>query len=139
MAALTDELEVMGTVVTLSLFDESHLDEAACRRAFAAAGAVLHEADRVFSTYKADSPMSRLRRGELSLGEAPPEMAEVLDLCRVAREATGGWFDPWAMPDGVDPTGLVKGWAAGRALRALMESRPNGERPPIGHSPPLRL
>ena len=46
-------------------------------------------------------------------------MAEVLALCRTAREMSHGWFDPWAMPGGVDPTGLVKGWAAQRALEAL--------------------
>ena len=34
----------------------------------------------------------------------------------MARELSGGWFDPWAMPGGVDPTGYVKGWAAQRAL-----------------------
>ncbi len=60
--------------------------------------------------------MSRVRRGELALSDAPPEVAEVLELCRKARDASDGWFDPWAMPGGVDPTGLVKGWAAGRAL-----------------------
>ena len=46
-------------------------------------------------------------------------MAEVLELCRKAREISRGWFDPWAMPGGVDPTGYVKGWAAQRALEAL--------------------
>jgi thiamine biosynthesis lipoprotein len=30
-----------------------------------------------------------------------------------------GWFDPWALPGGVDPTGYVKGWAAQSALNAL--------------------
>jgi thiamine biosynthesis lipoprotein len=66
--------------------------------------------------------MSRLRRGELALHDAPPEMAEVLERCAYARRATGGWFDPWAMPGGVDPTGLVKGWAAQRALADLEEA-----------------
>jgi thiamine biosynthesis lipoprotein len=37
--------------------------------------AVLHEADRVFSTYRADSPVSRLRRGESGLEDCPPEVA----------------------------------------------------------------
>ena len=46
-------------------------------------------------------------------------MAGVLDGCRAARGASCGWFDPWAMPGGVDPTGYVKGWAAQRALEAL--------------------
>jgi thiamine biosynthesis lipoprotein len=43
----------------------------------------------------------------------------VLDLCTVARHQSRGWFDPWAMPGGVDPTGLVKGWAARNALRRI--------------------
>jgi thiamine biosynthesis lipoprotein len=46
-------------------------------------------------------------------------VADVLSRCAVARELSGGWFDPWAMPGGVDPTGLVKGWAAQRALAAF--------------------
>jgi FAD:protein FMN transferase len=88
----------------------------ALRRALA----TLHNADHVFSTWKADSPMSRLRRGEIRLEQAPREIAEVLALCENARDASGGWFDPWRLPGGVDPTGLVKGWAAQRALGMLM-------------------
>jgi thiamine biosynthesis lipoprotein len=49
----------------------------------------------------------------------PPEFAEVLAECHAAKAASGGWFDPWAMPGGFDPTGLVKGWATERALEAL--------------------
>jgi thiamine biosynthesis lipoprotein len=112
-------LEVMGTVITIDLYTDpsvpapatSDLIEAACRS--------LLDADEVFSTWKPDSPMSRLRRGEIALEDAPPEIAEVLDRCAEARERSGGWFDPWALPGGVDPTGLVKGWAAQRALGAL--------------------
>ena len=48
--------------------------------------------------------------------EGPPEVAEVLDLSAIAGDVSAGWFDPWAMPGGVDPTGFVKGWAAQRAL-----------------------
>jgi FAD:protein FMN transferase len=124
--SLTREVEVMGTIVTLSLFHASGIEGEAAEPYFDEATHVLHEADRVFSTYKHDSPISRLRRGEMALGEAPPEVAEVLDLCRHAREVTGGWFDPWAMPGGVDPTGLVKGWAAGRALEVLAAAGTDG-------------
>jgi FAD:protein FMN transferase len=63
--------------------------------------------------------MSRLRRGEITVPMAPPEVAEVLALCSAARELSRGWFDPWALPGRVDPTGYVKGWAAQRALAAL--------------------
>lgn len=81
--------------------------------------AVLHHVDQVFSTWQPDSPVSRLRRGEIDLDAAPPEVAWVLELCRRARDASGGWFDPWGLPGGVDPTGLVKGWAAELALAEL--------------------
>ncbi len=84
--------------------------------------AVLHHVDDVFSTWQPDSPVSRLRRGEIELDAAPPEVARVLDLCRRARTASGGWFDPWRVDGGVDPTGLVKGWAAELALAELRGS-----------------
>jgi FAD:protein FMN transferase len=76
-------------------------------------------ADTVFSTWRADSPMSQVRRGELLVTDAPPEIATVLALCADARRQTHGLFDPWAMAGGVDPTGLVKGWAAQAALAEL--------------------
>ena len=87
--------------------------------ALARAQAKLDWVDDVFSTYKPDSPVSRLRRGEITVDEAPPEVAEVLELCRRVRDASDGWFDPWNLPGGVDPTGLVKGWAAERAMDEL--------------------
>jgi thiamine biosynthesis lipoprotein len=46
-------------------------------------------------------------------------MALVLELCEQARVLSQGWFDPWAMPGGFDPTGLVKGWAVEQALAIL--------------------
>ena len=38
----------------------------------AEARSVLHRADDVFSTWKLDSPLSRLRRGEATLDQMPP-------------------------------------------------------------------
>jgi FAD:protein FMN transferase len=80
----------------------------------------LHRADDVFSIWKMESPLSRLRRGEIGVDDGPGELAEVLELCGSAREASGGWFDPWSIPGGVDPSGLVKGWAAQKALDDLV-------------------
>jgi thiamine biosynthesis lipoprotein len=80
----------------------------------------LHHVDRVFSTYRADSDISRLRRRELRLVDADPCVAEVLDLCAEAEHATGGHFS--ARRDGrIDPTGLVKGWAVEGASRRLRD------------------
>jgi len=109
---------VMGTVVSLTVAP-GDLGMAAVDAALAEAVESLHEAERIFSPWIADSPLSRLRRREITLGDAPPVLAEVLDTCRHLREATGGWFDPWAMPGGVDPSGMVKGWAAAGALARL--------------------
>ena len=46
-------------------------------------------------------------------------ISDVLELCRDARELSDGWFNPWGLAGGVDPTGYVKGWAAQRALEHL--------------------
>jgi thiamine biosynthesis lipoprotein len=110
--------EVMGTVVSFVLRADG-LSDGAVREAVQVACATLHRADAIFSTFKPDSPVSRLRRGEITQDEAPQEVRDVLALCRTARTLSGGWFDPWSMPGGVDPTGLVKGWAAARAADDL--------------------
>jgi FAD:protein FMN transferase len=116
--AVTHAEPVMGTVVSLTVVP-GDLPAAAARAAIGAACRTLHRADDVFSTWNPASPVSRLRRGEATLDMMPAEVAEVLALCRAARTASGGWFDPWAMPGGVDPTGLVKGWAVEQAADGL--------------------
>jgi thiamine biosynthesis lipoprotein len=95
------------------------LDEQALRAALELSCATLHEGDAQLSTWKPDSPISRIRRGELAIEDAPADVAQVLRRCAEARELSGGWFDPWRMPGGVDPTGLAKGWIAERALERL--------------------
>ena len=110
-------VHVMGTVVTIDLFGVC--DGVSVDASIQRARDVLHEADRIFSTYKASSPVSRLRRGEISLGETPSQVADVLELCQHAKTLSGGWFDPWSLPGGIDPTGYVKGWAAQLALDEL--------------------
>ncbi|HET9125758.1 MAG TPA: FAD:protein FMN transferase [Solirubrobacteraceae bacterium] len=112
---------VMGTVVSFDIRPRG-LPARETTAAVLQACAVLHDADACFSLYREDSPLSRLRRGELRPEEVPAEIGEVLDACRNVRELSGGWFDPWAAEGGVDPTGLVKGWAAERALGVLREA-----------------
>lgn len=111
---------VMGTVVGITSPDPFPAGP------LQAAVDALHAADRIFTTWDPRSPMSRLRSGEVDLDELAPDDAaritHVLWRCEMAREITGGAFDPWAMPGGLDPTGLVKGWAAQRALQALVDS-----------------
>jgi thiamine biosynthesis lipoprotein len=114
-------VEVMGTVVSIRL-RQGDVPDDRLFEALAEARSVLHRADAVFSTWKVDSPMNRLRRKEISLDGAPADMEVVLGRCELARHRTGGWFDPWAAPGGVDPTGLTKGWATRRALAPLISA-----------------
>lgn len=94
--------------------------EAAVERAFAA----LRLDDLLFSTYRADSEVSRIRRGELALASADRRIREVARLCALANDKTAGAFSAW-LPDadGVvrfEPTGLVKGWAVEGAFGTLV-------------------
>ncbi|MFI2753680.1 FAD:protein FMN transferase [Cellulomonas sp. P22] len=88
-------------------------------QAVAALFAGLRAADATFSTYREDSQIRRLQRGELDLDLCAGEVREVHDLCVGARVATDGYFDAWSSPQGFDPTGLVKTWALERAARTL--------------------
>lgn len=92
-------------------------------RAVQALFADLRRADSVFSTYRAASEISLLRRRLLARELASPQVREVLDLCARARALTGGFFEAeLPQPGGgrlLDPSGLVKGWAVERAARGL--------------------
>jgi thiamine biosynthesis lipoprotein len=121
LPALTRAEPVMGTVVSF-LVPRGVARPAGVGAVLDAACADLHRIDAIFTTWDDASPVSRLRRGAAGLADMPPEVAEVLCLCRAARQASGGWFDPWAMPGGVDPTGLVKGWGVERAAGLLRQA-----------------
>jgi len=82
----------------------------------------LRHVDEVFSTYRADSEISRLGRGELTLGECSAEVQEVLDLCDQLAGVTDGYFDVRADHGRLDPSGLVKGWSVERASALLGEA-----------------
>lgn len=67
--------------------------------------------DRRFSTYRADSEISAINRGDLPVRDWSGEMMEVLALAAQTKDQTDGYFDI-RKPDGsLDPSGIVKGWA----------------------------
>jgi thiamine biosynthesis lipoprotein len=110
--------QIMGTAIVLDVRD-AHVTPATLERAFD----YLRGVDLRFSTYKPESEVSRLIRGEIAEADCSPELGEVLAMCEQVRGTTEGYFDIRAhRSDGrPDPTGLVKGWAlenAGRILEA---------------------
>ena len=68
--------------------------------------------DQDFSTYSDTSWVTRLRTQQVEITDCPESLQEVWNLCLQAKRLSDGAFDPWAVPGGFDPSGLVKGWAA---------------------------
>jgi FAD:protein FMN transferase len=81
----------------------------------------LHDIDARFSTYKPDSEISRLMRGELREEDASLDVRHVLAACDHLAIVTDGAFDARGhRPDGrLDPSGYVKGWAVEEAAWRL--------------------
>ncbi len=104
---------VMGTAVSISVAAGA---VPAAAEAVEEAFAWLRRVDEVFSPFRPDSQVSRLRDGRLALAGCDPDVRQVLALCEDLRVQTGGYFDARAAgPGRLDPCGLVKGWAAERA------------------------
>ena len=115
--------QVMGMPISLALRGR-HAGTAAGDAAWQAVLESLRRADDVFSTWREETAVSRLGRGELSVAECPPEVGEVLAIGEAARRATAGAFDVRRVVDGrpvLDPSGVVKGWAVDRASAVLRD------------------
>ncbi|MDH6131476.1 thiamine biosynthesis lipoprotein [Kitasatospora sp. MAA4] len=117
---------VMGTVVSLAVPDT--VKATVLGAAADAAFGWLRHVDEVFSPFRPDSPISRIRDGRLPLSAVDgcpdgPEIREVLALCEELKQDSDGAFDAWAVgdPPGFDPCGAVKGWATERAGELLTE------------------
>lgn len=118
--------EIMGTVISIAApaDAEPEVFDTAVRAAFAE----LRHADEVFSPFKPDSPISRIRDGRLGLDDLTThphgiEIRNVLAVCAALKQRSNGAFDAWAVgdPPVFDPCGAVKGWAAERASAVLTE------------------
>jgi thiamine biosynthesis lipoprotein len=100
--------DVMGTTVSLDV-----------RSPFVADGVIddvfaqLDDVDARFSTYRPESEVSRLGRGELREADASLDVRYALAVCDHLASVTGGAFDArHHRADGrLDPSGFVKGWA----------------------------
>lgn len=103
----------MGTVVTIDVRD-ADFDTAAID----AAVRWLHDVDETFSTYRDDSEISRLGRGEISTDACSPDVRDVLRRCEEMRLRSKGCFDIH-YGERLDPSGLVKGWSVERAATML--------------------
>src|SRR5205085_9678840 len=118
--------EMWGTVITIDVLDG--VDEAVLEGCFT----WFRRVDDLFSTWRDDTEIMQIGRGELAVAHASAEVRTVLDLCERMRLESGGAFDisvggrariaprPGLAP--LDPSGLVKGWAVARAADRLLDA-----------------
>ncbi|GAA4477887.1 FAD:protein FMN transferase [Microbacterium panaciterrae] len=110
--------ELMGTVASVHVLttvsDPGPALAARIAAAQVAALDELQEMDALFSPFRPDSQISRLRDGALHPEQAHPRILEVSEACVRLFAASGGRFDA-NLQGWFDPTGYVKGWAVEHA------------------------
>ena len=114
-------VQTWGTVIVIDATSLG-LGEGALTKAVDEVEEFFFQVDRDFSTYRENSQVSRIRRGELKIEDASEYVQQVRELCEYSREITLGAFDPWRAEGGFDPSGLVKGWAAEVGAQMLVEA-----------------
>ncbi len=111
--------EAMGTAVTMAF--RSPVTDDLVDGAYAR----IEQIEASFSTFRPDSEISRISRGDLAESDASAEVQGVLQSCASLRVRTNGWFEFEPMDkDGrrLDPAGYVKGWAVEQAMDSLTAS-----------------
>ncbi|HEX7835724.1 MAG TPA: FAD:protein FMN transferase [Pseudolysinimonas sp.] len=101
----------MGTVLSLA----SDADPATIARL----DAVFAEFDELFSLYRAESELSRVRDGRLSLMDASTTVRDTYARALAWRDSTAGAFTPHRPDGAVDLDGIVKAEAMARAGEIL--------------------
>ncbi|HTL39793.1 MAG TPA: FAD:protein FMN transferase [Methylomirabilota bacterium] len=111
---IKDSREIMGMPITVEIIDPQATKNDA-DKIFQYFVAV----DKKFSTYKADSEISKINNHQLNPREFSSDMQEIIALADQTNRQTSGYFDI-RKPDGtLDPSGLVKGWAIHNASLIL--------------------
>ena len=107
---------LMGMPITVEVVDPN-VTEAAIENVFA----FFRYVDDTFSTYKEQSEISKINRGELGEEAYSDDMKTILALSEQTKQETRGYFD--IRHNGiVDPSGIVKGWAILQAAQMLQDA-----------------
>ena len=107
---------IMGMHITVEIIDKKATPEV-----FEEVFSYFTSVDKQFSTYKNDSEIMRINRGEISVENYSKEVKEIFALAEKTKRETSGYFDI-KKPDGtLDPSGVVKGWAIQNAAELLLK------------------
>lgn len=111
---MKDERILMGLPITVEIVSSEATEDD-----LSAVFEHFERVDALFSTYRYDSEISALNRGELSKSGISEEVREILERSEETKALTGGFFDI-DTGKGIDPSGLVKGWSIQAAADILI-------------------
>ncbi len=114
MESFKDTRDIMGMPISVEIVGLS-----VARSALDEVFAHFTHTDKVFSTYKTDSEVSRINRGELLLEDACDEVRSVYKAAEETYEETGGYFNHRTPSGNIDPSGIVKGLSIYQAATLL--------------------
>ncbi|TGR93353.1 FAD:protein FMN transferase, partial [Mesorhizobium sp. M2E.F.Ca.ET.209.01.1.1] len=75
-----------------------------------------------FSTYRKDSEISAINRGDVPVRDWSGQMRDVMALAEQTRRETDGYFDIHRPDGSLDPSGIVKGWAIRNAAEIVRQA-----------------
>lgn len=110
---------IMGMPITVCLANKSEGEKT--KKAVGEVFDYFTYVDKIFSTYKKESEISRINRKEIGEGDYSEDMKTVFELSKKTQMETNGYFNILT-PEGLyDPSGLVKGWSIYNAADILSE------------------
>ncbi|AZO21846.1 FAD:protein FMN transferase [Mesorhizobium sp. M1E.F.Ca.ET.045.02.1.1] len=80
------------------------------------------DVDRRFSTYRTDSEISAINRGDIPVRDWSGQMLDVMKIAEQTRRQTDGYFDIHRPDGALDPSGIVKGWAIRNAAEIVRQA-----------------
>src|SRR5476651_1341404 len=107
---------IMGMPITIAVAEQ--VEQATIDEAFD----LFVAADRKFSTYLAESEISRFNQGQVQEIELTSDVHEVFALARQTEKESHGYFNMRKTDGRYDPSGIVKSWAIARAVAHLHKS-----------------
>jgi len=105
---------LMGMPITIEI-----VDKWATKKAIDKIFKYFEYIDKTFSTFKPDSEISKINRGEIEKNSYSTDMKIVFELAEKTKNETNGYFDIIDNNGKYNPSGIVKGWAIYCATQIL--------------------
>ena len=106
----------MGMPIIIEIVDKEATSET-----FDKVFGYLEYVNKKFSTFKPESEISKINRGEVGEKDWSEDMKIIFDLAEKTKIDTNGYFDIVDNKGKYNPSGIVKGWAIYNAAKLLRE------------------